>query len=135
MWSFPIPCLDIFLDYALKLYWIMLPFLHLDFFLNFMQVSPMLLQAFKYAHIMHIFVQVAIWLKGASTYNIGPQAFNVHLFCLLLEGLLVGHYSLYNLWVEVDDGEHGEDVVEDKGIENEALVVPVLTQVVVAARN
>jgi hypothetical protein len=43
----------------------------------------------------------------------------------------MGH--LDNLGVEEDDGQHGEDVVADEGVQDEALVVPVFSQVVVAA--
>ncbi len=38
-----------------------------------------------------------------------------------------------NLRVEVDNNEHGQGVVVDEGVQDVALVVPVLSQVVVAA--
>ena len=41
--------------------------------------------------------------------------------------------SLDDLRVEEDDRRHGHDVVADEGVQDEALVVPVVGQVVVAA--
>ena len=69
------------------------------------------------------------------TYNVRSEAFNVHLFGLGLEGQLVWDDGLDDLGVEEDDDEHGEGVVVDEGVQDVALVVPVLSQVVVAARH
>ena len=41
--------------------------------------------------------------------------------------------GLHDLRVEEDDGDHGHDVVADERVQDEALVVPVVSQVVVAA--
>ena len=43
------------------------------------------------------------------------------------------HDGLDDLRVEEDDGQHGEDVVADERVQDEALVVPVFGQVIVAA--
>ena len=45
----------------------------------------------------------------------------------------MGHDGLNDLRVEVDDGQHWENVVADERVQDEALVVPVVSQVVVAA--
>ena len=45
----------------------------------------------------------------------------------------MGHHSLDNLGVEVDDGAHWQDIVAGEGIQDEALVAPVLAQVVIGA--
>ena len=69
------------------------------------------------------------------TYSIRPQAFNIHLGSLLLESSFVRDDSFDDLRVEEDDGRHRQDVVADESVEDEALVVPVVGQVVVAARD
>ena len=42
------------------------------------------------------------------------------------------HNSLDNMEVEVDNSAHGKDVVAQKGIQDESLVIPVLAQVIIA---
>ena len=46
----------------------------------------------------------------------------------------MGHHGLDDLDVEEDDGEHGDGVVEGEGVVHERQLVPLLLQVVVAAR-
>ena len=61
------------------------------------------------------------------------QRVNVHLLRLGFHGCFVGHHRLDNLDVEEDDGEHGDGVVEGKGVVHEGLLVPILSEIVVAA--
>ena len=61
------------------------------------------------------------------------QALHVHLLGLCLERPLVTHYSVYNLGIEEGDEDHGDDEARREEAEDEALVHPVLFQVVKGA--
>ena len=67
------------------------------------------------------------------TYSIRPKALHVHLGGLFSQRRLVGHDSLDDLGVEEDDGAHWHDIVAGEGVQDEAPVAPVLTQVVIGA--
>jgi hypothetical protein len=69
------------------------------------------------------------------SYNIRSETFDIHLFGLGLEGRLVRDDGLDNLRVEEDDDDHGQGVIVDERVQDVALVVPVLGQVIVAARH
>ena len=63
------------------------------------------------------------------------QAVHVHFLCLFLESSLVLDYSHHNLAVEENTDGDWDNIVEDVGVEDKTLGVPILCQVIVAARE
>ena len=61
------------------------------------------------------------------THSIRSQALDIHLLGLSLQGSFVGNDGLHDLRVEEDDDDHGKGIVQDEGIQDIALVVPVLS--------
>ena len=71
-------------------------------------------------------LELVVEVQDKFAHRVRSEAFDIHFLSLGLKGSLMGDNSLKDLRVEEDDNDHWQGIVHDEGIQDVALVIPIL---------